>query len=112
MIVGNTRGAELGALRNRRDVLITGKVKDVGPYYGGSRVVVVPLRAGGGTRLKVLEAMALGRAVVTTSLGCEGLDVEDQRHVMVADGPAEFADRVVRLLGDGASRRTRAGLVS
>lgn len=82
----------------RPNVVLTGSVADVVPYYEQALVAVVPLRAGGGTRLKILEAMALGRAVVTTSKGCEGLDVCHGEHVMIADSAADFARCVVELL--------------
>jgi len=81
-------------------VRIAGEVADVRPYLAAAAVVVVPLRSGGGTRIKVLEALAMGKAVVTTSLGCEGIEVEDGRHVLIADDPETFAACVVRLLGD------------
>ena len=81
-------------------VHVTGRVADVIPYYEQSAVCVVPLRAGGGTRLKILEAMALGRPVVSTSIGCEGLDVVDGQHLFIADTPGEFAEKTVRLLRD------------
>jgi len=81
-------------------VHVTGRVADVAPYYRESAVSVVPLRAGGGTRLKILESMALGRPVVSTSIGCEGLDLVDGKHILVADEPERFAQSVVRLLTD------------
>jgi polysaccharide biosynthesis protein PslH len=81
-------------------VHVTGRVEDVVPYYQESTVCVVPLRAGGGTRLKILEAMALGRPVVSTSMGCEGLDVIDGEHLLIADNPERFAQQTVRLLRD------------
>jgi glycosyltransferase involved in cell wall biosynthesis len=84
-------------------VHVTGRVDDVVPYYRRSSVCVVPLRAGGGTRLKILEAMALGRPVVSTTIGCEGLDVVDGEHLLIADSPEQFADKTVRLLTDRAS---------
>lgn len=86
-------------LAETEGIVVTGGVADVVPYYRRSRVAVVPLRAGGGTRLKILEAMALGRPVVSTSVGCEGLDVRDREHLLVADTPASFAAAVVELLG-------------
>lgn len=86
-------------------VHVTGGVADVVPYYARSRVCVVPIRAGSGTRLKILEAMALGRAVVSTRVGCEGLDVEDGVHLEMADTPEEFAARTIGLLKAAASRR-------
>jgi sugar transferase (PEP-CTERM/EpsH1 system associated) len=81
-------------------VHVTGRVEEVVPYYRQSTVCLVPLRAGGGTRLKILEAMALGRPVVSTSIGCEGLDVVDGEHLFIADTPEQFAQKTVRLLLD------------
>lgn len=83
---------------NGDSVHVTGRVDDVRPYYGKSTVCVVPLRAGGGTRLKILEAMALGRPVVSTSIGCEGLNVIDGEHILIADTPKQFTEKTVRLL--------------
>jgi sugar transferase (PEP-CTERM/EpsH1 system associated) len=82
------------------DVHVTGRVEDVVPYYRRSTVAVVPLRAGGGTRLKILEAMALGRPVVSTTIGCEGLDVCDGEHLFIADSPEAFAAKTVQLISD------------
>jgi glycosyltransferase involved in cell wall biosynthesis len=79
---------------------VTGYVESVLPFYQKAAVTVVPLRAGGGTRLKILEAMAFGRPVVSTAIGCEGLDVVDGQHLFIADDPAEFAEKILRLLGD------------
>jgi glycosyltransferase involved in cell wall biosynthesis len=86
-------------------VHVTGRVADVIPYYRRSTVCVVPLRAGGGTRLKIFEAMALGRPVVSTTLGCEGLSVTDGDHLLIADSPRQFAEKTVRLLSDRALRQ-------
>ena len=80
------------------NVVVTGEVRDVHPYYENTNVVIVPLRAGGGTRIKILEAMALGRPVVSTSLGCEGLEVRHREHLMIADDPEGFANSVTELL--------------
>ena len=77
---------------------ITGRVADVRPYYARAHAVVVPLSIGGGTRVKVLEAMAMGVPVVSTALGCEGLDVVDGRSVLIGDSDAALADAVVRVL--------------
>jgi glycosyltransferase involved in cell wall biosynthesis len=81
-------------------VEVTGRVAQIAPWFAASRVLVVPLRIGGGTRLKILEAMAYGLPVVTTSLGCAGLDVEHGRDILVADDHAQFARWVDRLLAD------------
>jgi glycosyltransferase involved in cell wall biosynthesis len=85
-------------------VVVTGTVPDVRPWMQAAAVFVVPLRVGGGTRLKILEALASGRAVVSTSIGCEGLAVTPGREILVADAPAAFADAVVRCLRDPALR--------
>ncbi len=100
-IVGTNPRPELRLL-NGNDVHVTGRVGDVQPYYQQSQVCVVPLRAGGGTRLKILEAMALGRPVVSTTIGCEGLDAVEGRHLLIADSDEEFAAKTARLLLDQA----------
>jgi polysaccharide biosynthesis protein PslH len=81
-------------------VHITGRVPDISPYYERSTLAVVPIRAGGGTRLKILEAMALGRPVVSTTIGCEGLDVVNGKHLLIADQPDDFANQIIRLIQD------------
>ena len=85
-----------------------GFVQDVRPAVAHAAVYVVPLRVGGGTRLKVLDAMAQGKAIVSTTLGAEGIDVRDGQHLMLADDAASFADRVVELL-QSPDLRTRLG---
>jgi len=87
------------------DVIITGDVADVIPYYQQALVSIIPLRSGGGTRLKIPEAMSLGRPVVSTSLGCEGLIVKHGENILIADEPAEFAAQTVRLLTDELLRQ-------
>jgi sugar transferase (PEP-CTERM/EpsH1 system associated) len=81
-------------------VVVTGRVDDVRPYMREAGVYVVPLRIGGGTRLKIFEAMAMGKAVVSTTVGAEGLPVTDGEHVLLANEPVAFARAVVRLLRD------------
>jgi sugar transferase (PEP-CTERM/EpsH1 system associated) len=105
IVVGHAPTSKVRSLAEQDDVVVTGSVPDVIPYYQQARVAVVPLRGGGGTRLKILEAMALGRPVVSTSLGCEGLRVVDREHIMMADTPTEFAARVIELLADARLRR-------
>ena len=80
------------------NIIITGFVDDVRPYVWKSSVYVVPLRMGGGTRLKVLEALAMKKPLVTTSIGSEGINVEHGKSVMIADDPKTFAEYVVQLL--------------
>jgi glycosyltransferase involved in cell wall biosynthesis len=100
-VVGTDPPPEVRRLADDR-VHVTGRVPDAVPYYRRSTVCVVPLRAGGGTRLKIFEAMALGRPLVSTTLGCEGLDVIDGEHLLIADRPDHFAEQTVRLLADRA----------
>jgi polysaccharide biosynthesis protein PslH len=105
-VVGQSPHARLAPLAGRPDVVITGRVPDTRPYIAGAGVYVIPLRIGGGTRLKVLEAMAMGQGIVSTRLGCDGFPFEDGREVLFADEPAAFADAVVRLLQDREQART------
>jgi glycosyltransferase involved in cell wall biosynthesis len=86
-------------------VEVLGGVEDVVPWYRRTQLAIVPLRAGGGTRHKVLEAMALGRCVVSTPLGVEGIDVADEREVLLAAPGVPFARQVERALGDPELRR-------
>ncbi len=104
-IVGRNPNPELLRLDDDR-IHQTGEVADVRPYYGRSTLCVVPLRAGGGARLKILEAMALGRAVISTTIGCEGQSLVDGEHLLTADQPAVFAAQTLRLLRDHELRRT------
>lgn len=87
------------------DITVTGYVESVIPYYQQALISIVPLRSGSGTRLKILEAMALGRPVVSTSLGCEGLKVTQDENILVADTPADFVAQTVRLLRDESLRQ-------
>jgi polysaccharide biosynthesis protein PslH len=84
---------------------VTGTVPTVAGHLRDATVIVVPLRIGGGTRLKIFEAMATGRAVVSTSIGAEGLPVKNGRDLILADDAQTFADAVIRLLNDSALRR-------
>jgi sugar transferase (PEP-CTERM/EpsH1 system associated) len=85
-------------------VHVTGEVESVSDYLLDTSVVVAPLRIGSGTRIKILEAMAHGKPVVSTRLGCMGLDIEDGRNICIADNAREFADLVVSLLGSSEER--------
>jgi glycosyltransferase involved in cell wall biosynthesis len=108
LVIGDGAPPAVRRLAGRDDVVLAGQVEDVVPYYQRSPVSVVPLRAGSGTRLKILEAMALGRPVVATGIGCEGLDIRHGREFLIADTAEEFARSVVRLLGDPGLRRALA----
>jgi len=91
-----------------RSIELTGRVSSVIEYWRQAAVVVVPLRVGGGTRLKIYEAMAAGKTVISTTIGAEGLDVHDGEDIVLADDPARFADAVTLFLKD-ANLRNRYG---
>lgn len=90
-------------------VELAGFVEDVRPVMQAAGMVVVPLRMGGGTRLKILDGMAMGKAVVSTRIGAEGLDVRPGEEILIADAPADFAGAALRLMED-AGLRQRLGL--
>lgn len=108
-IVGRNPHARLQYLQGSPNVVLTGYVDDVRPYIAEAAVYVVPLRVGGGTRLKLLEAMSMARAIVSTSLGCEGIAVHPDRELVIADDPVSFAQAVVRLIRD-RERRAELGV--
>ena len=107
--VGRNPPADIERLSDIPGVHITGTVKDVRPYVERAAVYIVPLRIGGGSRLKILEAMAMGRAVVSTTVGAEGLDVVNRRHLLLADDAESFVSNVLRLLDDPARQLELAG---
>jgi glycosyltransferase involved in cell wall biosynthesis len=109
---GEARLAVLGGdapdwLRSSDSITVEGRVPSVTPWLERASVVVAPIRLGGGMRVKVLEGLAAGKAMVCTTLAAEGIDVVHGRHVLIADSEKDFADAVVEVLG---SRETRARL--
>jgi sugar transferase (PEP-CTERM/EpsH1 system associated) len=108
-VVGRKPSRRLQDLASRvPHIQLTGWVEDVRPYVAQRAVFIVPLRIGGGTRLKIFEAMSMAKAVVSTSIGAEGLPVNNGEHILLADDPASFAENTVRLLGN-ASQRAQIG---
>jgi glycosyltransferase involved in cell wall biosynthesis len=104
-VVGRNPSSRLRQqLTSRPEILVTGRVEDVRPYMKEHAVYVVPLRIGGGTRIKIYEAMAMGKAIVSTPIGAEGLPVRDEHHLLLAESPERFAQAVVKLLTDGEMR--------
>lgn len=101
-VVGHKAPPDLMALDDRRGINMRGRVPDVRPFIRAADVYVVPLRIGGGTRLKILEALSMKKAVVSTTVGAEGLQVVDGEHLLLADDPATFAGCVKRLFDDRA----------
>jgi glycosyltransferase involved in cell wall biosynthesis len=108
-VVGRHPRPGLREAAARVGVRVTGTVDDVRPYVGEATVYVVPLRIGGGTRLKIFEALAMGKPVVSTTIGAEGLPLVPGEHFLQADEPADFAGAVVSLLRDPLRRRSLGG---
>jgi glycosyltransferase involved in cell wall biosynthesis len=104
-IIGRAPTPAVRRLADMPGVEVTGRVDDVRPHIARGAVYVVPLRIGGGTRLKIFEAMSMAKAVVSTTVGAEGLPVTSGRDVEIADEPARFAHAVVHLIRDTEARR-------
>ena len=104
-IIGRSPTPAVRRLAEEGGVEVTGSVDDVRPHIAAGRVYIVPLRIGGGTRLKIFEAMGMAKAIVSTTIGAEGLPVTSGRDIAIADEPASFADAVVRLIRDDAARQ-------
>jgi glycosyltransferase involved in cell wall biosynthesis len=107
-IVGKDPSPMVIGLGRRRGVHVTGGVPDIRPYLDKAGVFVSPIRYGAGVKNKVLAALAMGRAVVASSVSLEGLDLQDDKHLLVADNPRNFADRVIGLMKHPETR-TRLG---
>jgi sugar transferase (PEP-CTERM/EpsH1 system associated) len=107
-IVGRRPTPAVVALQNRSGIEVTGTVPDARPYVRRSALYIVPMRMGGGVRFKVLEAMALGKAIVTTRMGADGIDLTAGQEALVADTAQDFAGQVVALLNDPARRQALA----
>jgi glycosyltransferase involved in cell wall biosynthesis len=100
-VVGRNPTKRLLALAEHNgQIRVTGRVEDIRPYVARAAAFVVPIRVGGGTRLKIFEAMAMAKPVVSTTVGAEGLPVHDGRELLIADDPEQFAQAVVRVLTD------------
>lgn len=111
-IVGMNPHQRLDRLRQDPGIRLTGTVPDVRPFLTAADLYLVPMRVGGGTRFKVLEALALGLPTVSTSLGAEGIPVEHGRHILIADRPEDFAQEILRLLNkDKESEAMRKRLI-
>jgi sugar transferase (PEP-CTERM/EpsH1 system associated) len=107
-IVGRADPSEVRRF-TRPGVIVTGEVPDVRPYLHSATVVAVPIRIGGGTRLKVVEGLSMGKAMVSTSLGSEGIAVVDREHLLIADDARSFADAILELFDTEATRRALGG---
>jgi len=103
-IIGRSPTPTVKRLADIAGIEVTGRVNDVRPHIAAGAVYVVPLRIGGGTRLKIFEAMAMGKAVVSTTVGAEGLPVTPGGNIVIADEPARFAQAVIHLIRDQDAR--------
>jgi sugar transferase (PEP-CTERM/EpsH1 system associated) len=104
-IIGRSPTPVVKRLAETAGIEVTGRVDDVRPHIARGSVYVVPLRIGGGTRLKIFEAMSMGKAVVSTTVGAEGLPVTPGHDICIADEPARFTQAVIHLIRDGELRR-------
>jgi polysaccharide biosynthesis protein PslH len=105
-VVGRRPSRKLHALAEReKSMRLTGWVEDIRPFVARGSLCIVPLRIGGGTRLKIFEAMAMNKAIVSTSVGAEGLAVSAGENILLADAPGDFASSVVSLLGNPTERK-------
>ena len=104
-VIGRAPTPAVKRLADEPGIEVTGRVDDIRPHVAAGSVYIVPLRIGGGTRLKIFEAMAMGKAVVSTTIGAEGLPVTPGRDIFIEDEPQRFARAVVTLMRDAAARR-------
>jgi glycosyltransferase involved in cell wall biosynthesis len=107
-IVGSGMPPSFAALARIEEVRLVGQVQDIAPEYAEADGVIVPIRGGGGTRIKILEAFAYQRPVVSTSAGAEGIDAEAERHLLVGDSASDFAAQSLRLMRDVELRQRLA----
>jgi glycosyltransferase involved in cell wall biosynthesis len=105
LIVGKDPRPSVRQLHDGKSVIVTGTVPEVAEYLHRAAAVVVPIRFGGGTRIKILEALAYRKAVVSTRVGAEGIDVQSGEHLLLADSPEDFAGACTLLLKDGTLRQ-------
>lgn len=104
-IIGSTKGVAPEKLESDKNIEFIGLVEDVRPFVAQSWLSIVPLRIGAGTRLKIIESMALGTPVVSTSKGAEGLDVSNRENILIADHPRDFANAVLEVIQDPKLRK-------
>jgi glycosyltransferase involved in cell wall biosynthesis len=99
-LIGKNSPEEKTRFEAHPGVTCNGHVPDIRPHFAQAAVSIVPIRVGGGTRLKILDSWSMGKAVVSTSVGCEGLETVDGRNILIRDDPAEFAEAVAQVLSD------------
>lgn len=107
-VVGRNPPPAIRAYHGREGIDVHGRVEDLTPFYVDAHVTIAPILSGGGTRIKILEAFAHARAVVATTLGCEGIPAASGHHLLLADTPSDFADALIDLARDVDRRNTLA----
>ncbi|MBE0673006.1 MAG: glycosyltransferase [Anaerolineales bacterium] len=106
-IIGNNPPVKLMEIAgNDKNIELLGYVDDVRPYFANAMISVCPIKDGGGTRIKILDALSMGMPIVSTSIGCEGIDVTPGADVFIADTPEEFADKVDHIVSDTCKRQS------
>lgn len=103
-IAGKDPNEQAKAFHNGRNIFVLGYVEDEREYIAQGNVFIVPLRIGGGMRIKILNAMSMGRSIVSTAIGAEGIDLENRRDIIIADKEGEFAKEIVNLLKNKSAR--------
>ena len=98
VFVGRARSDEIAHFNAFGGLKLTGYVEDIRPYVNAAACFIVPLRVGGGTRLKLVDAWAMGKAVVSTTIGAEGLDARENENILLRDTPASFAEAVIEVV--------------
>jgi len=99
-VIGRDPPKKIKQLSQKDDIRVLGFVEDIRPYVAKASLFIVPIRVGGGTRVKILDAMAMGKAIISTSIGCEGIEVSPGHNIIIADKPEDFAMEILRLLKD------------
>ncbi len=105
-IVGRKPPSKVKELEKIEGITVTGTVDDVRPYIDRANLYIVPLRIGGGSRLKILEAMSMQKAVISTAIGAEGLNIEDNKNIILKDSPSEFSKGIIELLKNNDLRNS------
>ena len=104
LVVGRSPGPDIQSYAKLKGVVVTGGVPDVRPYYRRAWLQIVPLRIGGGTRLKIVESLAIGTPVVSTSIGAQGLELEHGKEILLADDSLSFVTEILKCLRDSSLR--------
>lgn len=103
-LIGYQPPKEALTMSKKEKIEVLGFVDDVRPYVMRATGYIVPLKVGGGTRLKILDAWACGKAVILTSIGCEGLEIMPGKNILIGDSPTQFAENVIKVCTDGDLR--------